>query len=238
MASSSQAKKEGPRALVNDITVRTCVREAMGDGLPAATLKKWVTDLSKNFYVQDDASFINAWAELREKWEKRNMRKQWQKKQRERLSEDLKSVFHRFFEPHSKRRSRESDVDPEEVLSCLDAAREDLAQGRSDSFERATALHLTLALSADRALFVWSALSSGDGRGLREDEAPSTVTALRSILAAGARGSFPFARPGRGTKVSLKQLALLVHPDKTPHPRAKEAFQRLAPELRAGEGLS
>ena len=36
-------------------------------------------------------------AELREKWEKRNMRKQWQKKQRERLSEDLKSVFHRFF---------------------------------------------------------------------------------------------------------------------------------------------
>ncbi|CAK8999275.1 unnamed protein product [Durusdinium trenchii] len=218
MASSSQAKKEGPRALVNDITVRTCVREAMGDGLPAATLKKWVTDLSKNFYVQDDASFINAWAELREKWEKRNMRKQWQKKQRERLSE----------EPHSKRRSRESDVDPEEVLSCLDAAREDLAQGRSDSFERATALHLTLALSADRALFVWSALSSGDGRGLREDEAPSTVTALRSILAAGARG----------TKVSLKQLALLVHPDKTPHPRAKEAFQRLAPELRAGEGLS
>eukprot|EP00435_Cladocopium_sp_Y103_P041141 s874_g11.t1 len=210
------ASKGGEKHAVNDYTVKKCVLDAKRDGLPPATLKKWCTDLNRDFYVQDDASFIKAWGELRDKWEKNNSRKkrkEQQRQQREGQSQEPEAVrVCRGF----PRTSLAKELP--EVLASLQAARQDVQQGVCDSLERALAVHLSLLLGAD-AIMVLSALQ-GDGKLLPE-ALPSTQTALRALLAGAA-----------GPPMAVKQLALLVHPDKTQHPRAKEAFQRLAPELR------
>lgn len=203
---------------MNDYTVKKCVLDAKRDGLPPATLKKWCTDLNRDFYVQDDASFIKAWGELRDKWEKNNSRKKRkeQRQQREGQSQEPEAV--RPCRRPNRRELRELREELPEVLASLQAARQDVQQGVCDSLERALAVHLSLLLGAD-AIMVLSALQ-GDGKLLPE-ALPSTQTALRALLAGAA-----------GPLMAVKQLALLVHPDKTQHPRAKEAFQRLAPELR------
>eukprot|EP00439_Symbiodinium_sp_Y106_P009345 s175_g1.t1 len=43
-------------ALVKDYTVRSCVIEALREGVPKCTVKKWVQDLSKDFFVQEQRS--------------------------------------------------------------------------------------------------------------------------------------------------------------------------------------
>jgi len=225
---TSSGNKEGDKLakgpskpLVNDYTVTQCVLDAKRDGLPAATLKKWCTDLNRDFYVQDDASFIKAWGELRDKWEKNNSRKKRKQQQREERGarQDLPTV--------QPVRSRIGNIGEKiaEVMESFQAARQDVEQGVCNSLERALAVHLSLCLGAD-ALILLSALGAGDGKVLRPEELPSSPANLRALLAADATGP----------PMAVKQLALLVHPDKTQHPRAKEAFQRLAPHLRGADG--
>jgi len=57
--------------------------------------------------------------------------------------------------------------------------------------------------------------------------------AVRLVLALGTAAADAMSEllPGEDT-APMKRLARLVHPDKTAHPNAKEAFQRLAPALR------
>ncbi|CAJ1384753.1 unnamed protein product [Effrenium voratum] len=256
-AASAPGEKKG--ALVNDFTVRGCVLDAMREGLPKATAKKWVHDLSRNFYVQDDASFTKAWYELRQNWEKQSTRKQ----RKQRRQQDTQ-------EPSAKRVKTQSDL--QTVLDCLKAAQEDLQQGVCESLEKAAAVHLSISLGSNAAAVlaalgprgdcqkmpgqdhahVRAGLASGPGaRGYavmekwggqygaeepgalqgtgpshrgsqaRLEDLPTSPGALRTLL------------NNAGPPMALKQLTLLVHPDKTQHPRAKEAFQRLAPELRA-----
>ncbi|CAJ1432189.1 unnamed protein product, partial [Effrenium voratum] len=200
-AASAPGEKKG--ALVNDFTVRGCVLDAMREGLPKATAKKWVHDLSRNFYVQDDASFTKAWYELRQNWEKQSTRKQ----RKQRRQQDTQ-------EPSAKRVKTQSDL--QTVLDCLKAAQEDLQQGVCESLEKAAAVHLSISLGSNAA-----AVLAALGSQARLEDLPTSPGALRTLL------------NNAGPPMALKQLTLLVHPDKTQHPRAKEAFQRLAPELRA-----
>ncbi|CAE7635510.1 unnamed protein product [Symbiodinium sp. CCMP2456] len=46
-------------ALVKDYTVRSCVIEALREGVPKCTVKKWVQDLSKDFFVQEQQSTLS-----------------------------------------------------------------------------------------------------------------------------------------------------------------------------------
>ena len=86
-------------------------------------------------------------------------------------------------------------------------------------------MHLTLSFSAGAlpilaalsglsfscfALSLFCLLSPGEKDELRAEAMPSTINELNAVMNSSARGA----------QLTLKQLALLVHPDKSEHPRA------------------
>ncbi|CAE7267541.1 unnamed protein product [Symbiodinium natans] len=208
---------EGQGTLVKDYTVRSCVIEALRDGVPKCTVKKWVQDLSKDFFVQDDMSFINAWRDLRHRWERLSSKRQRRQKRKRDEPEDV-SV------PAPQPGIRLTNPQLEAVLEAVKTAHADIAEGVCNSMEKALAVHLSLGLSS-LAAPVLSALSPSatgpQGKQEQKVRIPKTPGGLRAMLA-----------DFRGQQMGLKQLALLVHPDKSRHPRAKDAFQKLAPFLR------
>merc|ERR1712224_128838 len=85
--------------------------------------------------------------------------------------------------------------------------------GLCPSYEQALAVHLVLALGQDAA-HAWDEAS-------KLSQQLEWMSELRVAEENGA-----------GEALGLKRLALLIHPDKTSHPRGKEAFQKLAPTMR------
>eukprot|EP00931_Biecheleriopsis_adriatica_P121045 TRINITY_DN96125_c0_g1_i1.p1 TRINITY_DN96125_c0_g1~~TRINITY_DN96125_c0_g1_i1.p1 ORF type:complete len:271 (+),score=55.12 TRINITY_DN96125_c0_g1_i1:43-855(+) len=214
---SAAATATGKQALVNDSTVRRFVLDAISDGVPKTVAKKWVTELSRNFYVKDDASFTRAWCELRDAWERKNSkRRRKQQRQSRQCPRDAQDQDEPEL-PLPKKPCSEKEKEPpsgwqEEVTAAASSARKDVAEGLCSCYQQALAVRLTLSLglSAARAL---SALMSEP----ISDNPSSLIARIRCF---------------EGATMPLKQLALLIHPDKSSHPCAKEAFQKLAPALR------
>uniref|UniRef100_A0A7S4V8C7 J domain-containing protein n=1 Tax=Alexandrium monilatum TaxID=311494 RepID=A0A7S4V8C7_9DINO len=188
----------GQRAMVNDFTAQRFALDAISAGVPKREVRKWVLDLSRDFYVVDDRSFERAWCELRDRWE-RNSRRQQRRQKREDFNSrgrvPLEAGAASSSEPATAARKRPREWSRAEGAACATAAREDVISC-SCSYEQALAVRLVLAF----------------GTG--------AVAAMAELQPSFGREALP-----------LKGLARLVHPDKCPHPRAKEAFQRLAPAL-------
>mmetsp|Transcript_112743 Transcript_112743/g.351540 ORF Transcript_112743/g.351540 Transcript_112743/m.351540 type:complete len:215 (-) Transcript_112743:95-739(-) len=189
--SSSERDSPGQQAMVNDFTAQRFALDAISAGVPKQEVRKWVLDLSRNFYVIDDQSFERAWCELRDRWERKN-----QRHQRRQQREDLQARTAAAPLPATPARKRPRECSRAEGTLCAAAARED-THSCECSFDQALAVRLVLAF----------------GTG--------AVAAMAEL-----QPSF------RKEPLPLKGLARLVHPDKNPHPMAKEAFQRLAPALK------
>jgi len=201
---------------VHDYTVRRHVLDALAAGVPKAEALRWVVDLSRDFYVADDASFERAWFEHRGQWERLCLRRH-KRRMRATNAGNSPRPPGSAGEPGGAGGSpptplpwrRGAPSDAAEVKSCAARARADCRSGICASYEQALAVHLAIALGGDAA----RVLAEAGGGG---------VSAPSGADEGGGGGEVP----------SAKRLALLVHPDKTSHPRAKEAFQRLAPSLR------
>ncbi|CAE7892341.1 unnamed protein product [Symbiodinium microadriaticum] len=161
-------------------------------------------------------SFINAWRELRQRWERLSSKRQRrQKRQRDEPEEVTK--------PAPPPGIRLAQPQLEAALEAAKTAQEDLAQGVCGSIEKALAVHLSLCLGSAAGPVLSAMTQSPEGVKARETKVriPKTPAGLRAML-------YDF----QGQQMGLKQLALLVHPDKSRHPRAKDAFQKLVPSLR------
>jgi len=211
--------------LVNGFTVRRYALDAFSAGVPKDVVRKWVHDLSRDFYVRDDVSFARSWWELRHRWERTRKRRQVKKRLAPPSEESDEAAFPpgastQDAAPPQERRTCAADADQSsrrkhrracaggataEALcsarAAVHAAKEDISLGRCASYDQALAVRLTLALGTSAAPFFEKLSHSCDGGGVDK---------------------------------ATKRLLLLVHPDKTAHPQAKEAFQRLAPVLRKG----
>mmetsp|Transcript_65209 Transcript_65209/g.155727 ORF Transcript_65209/g.155727 Transcript_65209/m.155727 type:complete len:263 (-) Transcript_65209:36-824(-) len=204
------AQKEQGRqsAVVNDCTVKRAVLDAQTAGIPKEKVMQWVVDCSRNFYVVDDKSFERAWAELRSKWEKSSSKK----RKREALKQGRGAEERGVQDSQQTLRRPLHRTEKARANACRKAALGESKAGEV-TFEQALAVQLVLSFEdcsvIAKAFAELLAPGSGSGRGT---ECP--------------RGSELQQTP-------LKRLALLLHPDKSRHPRAKEAFQKLAPYLRA-----
>lgn len=201
-ADGANVQKE--KALVSDSVVRRCVLDAVAGGAPKIEVLKWVLDCNRNFYVTNDATFKQEWAQLWGRWKRNSARRQ--RRQAMRNVRSPKRSPSPSPPPPRAPSSPNSGLPLEagagsrpEVEQCREEAQHDVHIGVCASFEQALAVRLVLALGI------------GAAQALAE-------------ISPGPNMEMP----------SLRRLALLVHPDKTPHPLAKEAFQRLAPNLRDG----
>mmetsp|Transcript_12657 Transcript_12657/g.20985 ORF Transcript_12657/g.20985 Transcript_12657/m.20985 type:complete len:254 (+) Transcript_12657:42-803(+) len=194
-------------ALVHDYVVRRHVLEAMSAGIPKLEVQKWVIDCSRNFFVQDDRTFELAWFELRRCWEAKN------KRRKRRALDPFKADRE---EMHSKMPRTCLTMQARiEMKICAELAHQDVQSGCCTSVEQGLAVRLAMAFGCD-APGVWveayaETQSLADGAELRPDPGDSEAA---------------------DDAAHLKRLLLLVHPDKTSHPLAKQAFQKLAPLLR------
>mmetsp|Transcript_69829 Transcript_69829/g.138170 ORF Transcript_69829/g.138170 Transcript_69829/m.138170 type:complete len:223 (-) Transcript_69829:52-720(-) len=189
-------------ALVQDYVVRRHVLEALAAGVPKLEVQKWVVDCSRNFFVRDDATFESAWFDLRSGWEANQRRKK--RRIAANLSAQTTDTRSDTRQKHLPKKLAGS------VGACVSAAKHDVRLGLCCCYEQALAVHLVLAFGSDAAN-VWSETSTitteSAGKHLQEDA-------------------------GSADSLRLKKLLLLVHPDKNIHPRATQAFQKLAPSLR------
>eukprot|EP00930_Biecheleria_cincta_P044994 TRINITY_DN31000_c0_g1_i1.p1 TRINITY_DN31000_c0_g1~~TRINITY_DN31000_c0_g1_i1.p1 ORF type:complete len:242 (+),score=48.72 TRINITY_DN31000_c0_g1_i1:33-758(+) len=213
-AASSGAKAKGDeqsKNVVNDFTVQRCTLEAIEAGIPQKNIKQWVIDLNRDFYVRDDASFIAAFSEKRAAHERKVAKQQRRASVRARNrhleeTDDIGQEDNLIRPPKISRRDNVS-------LNAIAAlAREDVACEVCASYEQSLAIRLVLARGGSAA----EAFSK-----LSKDSPHSNIVPGRGKLL-------------QGDMVSLKQLAILIHPDKTTHPQAKEAFQILAPLISGG----
>jgi len=221
-SSSSQAKpvvsrsKEtsGESALVHDYVVRRHVLEAMSAGIPKLEVQKWVIDCSRNFFVQDDRTFELAWFELRRCWEAKSKRRK-RRTLLDPFKADQGGVQAKMPRVPANAKARI------EAQTCAELAHQDVQTGCCTSLEQALAVRLALALGCDAPSAWLEACAAGRRLAAGVELRPDTSEEYAADDTA-----------------HLKRLLLLVHPDKTSHPLAKQAFQKLAPLLRTTAQLS
>lgn len=227
-ACASGAEAQEPAALIQDYIVLRHALDAMASGVPKMEILKWVVDCSRNFFVQDEESFELAWYDLYDAWMRSQRRRANQRRKREvaaanaRLYADELAFGDAKTPPprpegsssgtnqqaESRKRGRASAPAPArfsvlpEIRACSRAAKEDLTNGLCESYDQALAVRLALALGK---------------------AAPKAMAEVAPDAA--ARGGLD-AVLDDDSKLT-KRLALFVHPDKTKHPQAKEAFQKL-----------
>eukprot|EP00927_Polykrikos_kofoidii_P038928 TRINITY_DN33381_c0_g1_i1.p1 TRINITY_DN33381_c0_g1~~TRINITY_DN33381_c0_g1_i1.p1 ORF type:complete len:250 (-),score=35.23 TRINITY_DN33381_c0_g1_i1:181-930(-) len=221
--------------LVKDSTVKRCVMEAISAGIPKTQVRKWVVDCNRDFYVRDDASFEQVWCDLRSRWERSDERRKRRLTRPEETWEPEASTSGACsggascaddvpFPPAAEygdapmggtsAQLRSKRLRPNvqvrgaslEARACAVEARRDVKKQLCPSYEQALAVRLSIRLG-EGAPRAFSQL------------VPSTV-----VVGSGCNNS----------STPLRRLALLVHPDKSVHPNATEAFQRIAPLLRTG----
>mmetsp|Transcript_50630 Transcript_50630/g.84115 ORF Transcript_50630/g.84115 Transcript_50630/m.84115 type:complete len:338 (+) Transcript_50630:71-1084(+) len=223
-----ESEAREPAALIQDYIVLRHALDAKAAGVPKIEILKWVVDCSRNFFVQDEESFELAWYELSDAWMRTQRRRANQRRKREVAAANARLYADELVfgdvEAHptqpggsstaanqqaeSRKRGRARAPAPvrfsvlPEIRACSQAATADLANGVCESYDQALAVRLALALGK---------------------AAPKAMAEVAPDAA--ARGGLDAVLDDEGKLT--KRLALFVHPDKTRHPQAKEAFQRL-----------
>eukprot|EP00439_Symbiodinium_sp_Y106_P065312 s1634_g10.t1 len=105
---------------------------------------------------------------------------------------------------------------PRQVLASVKFAKEDVEQGLCNSLTNALAIRLVISMG-DLSGPVLAALVQNCADGSLDKVVNFSRQTLRAVI-----------EDFEGEPFLKKQLALFVHPDKTQHPCAKDAFQKLS----------
>lgn len=224
--------------MVNDFAARRCALDAIAAGVPKELVRKWLLDLSRNFFVTDDESFETGWWELRHRWDKAQKRnKLWRAGSSG--DEQLPAKRRRAQEGGGSAVPRQGEARNEGSRASPRTARGAGAATRETPEESSQAASLRMAKTAKKA-----AVSAEEDvvAGLCASYEQALAVRLTLALSTNAAVALDKISPptvgDQGLERATKRLLLLVHPDKTPHPLAKEAFQLLAPVLRQRGGSS
>lgn len=259
-ADTASGKQTEVTYKINDCTAKRYVLDAFAAGVPKAEVYKWVVDLSRNFFVRDDDSFAYMWWELRDRWARRQKRRElllpWKKRLRDeqRRLENCKAGGFScevtaaansggdFQRRTSKPRRNQPDGRTTKNTEIPTNPEQVATSGTSRVSARRGAVDITRPLSGPSQKKARQA-----SRQAKQDVAAGAcelyeqALATRLVLSFGtnAAKAFQFLLPDTFTAIGAmrinRKFLLLVHPDKSTHPLATQAFQRLAPMLRSGK---
>jgi len=118
-----------------------------------------------------------------------------------------------------------------QVAAARRKAQEDVDRGVCSNYEQAVAVRLVITMGAS-ALQVVDEVLPAPLSSACDEESSSQPPVQGEGDSRKRRRRLEPAMSLEAMERGLKRLLLLMHPDKTPHPAATEAFQKLAPTLR------